>query len=169
MPLRAALENRSCDEFKAALLELMRQYPPDYVKMVLNDYGAWYLMLFAVTMNSLDIVQILLQLGTDVHEREDLAVRTAAYHGRYEIVRALLDHGADVRAMNDESIKVAADHYNYNLFELLKARGANADVNVRTRAMNKMLHSWDYALDVLGARVLCVCTRYLIRTYFRGD
>jgi len=55
----------------------------------------------------LDFVKYLLSKGTNVHTKNDYALRIACQNGYTEIVKTLLDTGADVHALNNESLRIA--------------------------------------------------------------
>lgn len=42
-----------------------------------------------------DVVELLLQSETDVHDSNDYVLRMASYHGYLEVVKVLLQHGAN--------------------------------------------------------------------------
>jgi ankyrin repeat protein len=56
----------------------------------------------AVREGNVDAVRGLLQQGTDVHAKNDSALRAAARRGNAEFITALLANGANVHANGDE-------------------------------------------------------------------
>ena len=65
----------------------------------------------------IDIVEILLAAGADIHAWDDAALQYAAGHGHADVVKILLEHGADVHALNDYALRLAA---NYSYTEVVK-------------------------------------------------
>ena len=70
----------------------------------------------------LEIVQLLLDHGADVHACDDYPLRWASYNGHLEIVQLLLDHGANVHARDDYSLRWASANGHTTIVELLRSR-----------------------------------------------
>ena len=60
----------------------------------------------------LEVVELLLKYGADVHTNNDEALRIACEEGELKVVEVLLEYGADVHACNDEPLrKVCQNEY----------------------------------------------------------
>ena len=79
--------------------------------------------------NDIDIVEILLAAGADVHALDDEALRDAARYGHTDVVELLLECGADVHANNDEALLSAVKGCHEDVLRLLLEYGA--DVHAR--------------------------------------
>jgi len=71
------------------------------------------------------IVKLLLDAGADVHAQKDYALRWASYWGYTKIVKLLLDAGADVHANDNESLCDASENGHIEVVKLLLDHGAN--------------------------------------------
>ena len=58
-----------------------------------------------------DIVQLLLERGANVHANNDYALRWASRRGYINVVRILVLHGANIHADDDYAIRLAADFF----------------------------------------------------------
>ena len=76
----------------------------------------------------IDIVEILLAAGADVHAHYDYALRHAALYGHTNVVKLLLEYGADVHAWNNGALRWAADNGNADVVKLLLEYGADVHV-----------------------------------------
>jgi hypothetical protein len=75
-------------------------------------------------------LQDLIAQGTDVHGRDDLALRSCAMYGHTQMVGLLLDNGADIHAGNDDALVSAAGHGYTETVRLLLDRGADININI---------------------------------------
>jgi hypothetical protein len=84
-----------------------------------------YRFLSAIENGQLEVVQLLIANGADIHASDDLALRVAAQYGHIEVVQLLIANGADIHARNDEALRVAAVNGHIEIMQLLIANGAN--------------------------------------------
>jgi len=63
---------------------------------------------------------VLLAAGTDVHARDDLALRWASQNGHVEMVKVLLVAGADVHARDDYALQWASGNDHVEMVKVLK-------------------------------------------------
>lgn len=97
----------------------------------LND-----MLIKAAEKDKFESVVVLLELGANVHAKNDSALRMAVMNGHLEVVRELLKAGADVHVENDRMLReAAANGYLEIVRELLKA---GADVH----ASNDLALRW---------------------------
>ena len=73
----------------------------------------------------IDIVEILLAAGADVHVFDDGALRWAAEEGHANVVKLLLEYGADVHALSDNALRLAANNGHSDVVKLLLEYGAD--------------------------------------------
>lgn len=65
----------------------------------------------------------LLHCGTDVHARDDQALRVACMDGNAQVARELVLRGADVHALSDEALRYASIEGNEEVVRLLLGAG----------------------------------------------
>lgn len=69
-----------------------------------NPHTRGNLLLLAASRGCLDLVKYYYQLGADIHEGREYALRWAAYYGHLEVVKFLVSKGADIHACNDQAL-----------------------------------------------------------------
>ena len=84
-----------------------------------------YALRWASEYNHTDVVKLLLEYGADIHVRDDEALREAAEEGNTDLVKILLEHGADVHARDDEALCDAAREGQADTVKVLLEAGAN--------------------------------------------
>ncbi|KAK2594031.1 hypothetical protein QQS21_008250 [Conoideocrella luteorostrata] len=87
-----------------------------------------------------EIVQMLLDNGADVHARDKSSFQAACYRGYVEIVRMLLENGADVNAKDGpfgNALQAASDRGHVKTVQILLDNGA--DVNAQSKAHGNAL------------------------------
>lgn len=82
-------------------------------------------LLAAVSMNHIEIAEILLEKGVPASTEQNLALRWAAGRGYLCMVQLLLKHNADIRASFDEPLRAACQCGHIDVVELLLAAGAD--------------------------------------------
>ena len=75
--------------------------------------------LAAVRNGHIEIAQVLLKLGANVHYSNDEAIRWSAAAGYLPMVKMLIDNGADPRAENDQAFFAAAKYNNKEIMKIL--------------------------------------------------
>ncbi len=76
-----------------------------------------------------DVLRLLLNSGADIHAKNDEALRFAAYYGHTNVVKLLLEHGANVHGQDNQALRWAAEHGNTDVVALLLEHGANVHAN----------------------------------------
>ena len=76
-----------------------------------------------------DIVELLLQHGTDVHTGGGQNLCHACQEGNFDMVELLLKYGADVHVRNDQPLRDACEEGHLDIVSLLIGYGANVNVN----------------------------------------
>ncbi len=74
----------------------------------------------AALFNSIEVVKYLLDIGADIHYKEDAALRWACREGHYELVKLLLDKGADPTAKEHQAFDWAEMEKYEDILDLLK-------------------------------------------------
>ena len=77
----------------------------------------------------LEIVQILLSSGANVHAKNDEALKWASINGRLEVVLVLLSAGADVHVDDDYPLQLASSNGHVEVVRVLLSAGANVHVD----------------------------------------
>lgn len=62
---------------------------------------------------------------TDIHEKDDLALRLASKNGHISVVKFLIEKGALINSEDDESLRLAASNGHFEVVNLLISNGAN--------------------------------------------
>ncbi|KAJ3300674.1 hypothetical protein HK104_008608 [Borealophlyctis nickersoniae] len=78
----------------------------------------------AASYGLLEVVDLLLDYGADVHARDEQALRYAASEGHLDVVRLLLEEGADVHACADAALQLAKSKRHGEVVRLLREHGA---------------------------------------------
>lgn len=65
------------------------------------------ILLMAVRNGYLNVVDLLIQEGANIHVQEELPLKTAVQRGHFAVVRLLVDSGALVHQMVDQLIALA--------------------------------------------------------------
>ena len=66
------------------------------------------------------LVELLIDIGADVHAYADNSLRLAAENGHAAVVQILLDAGADVHANDDQALRWAAEHGHPDIVKILE-------------------------------------------------
>jgi len=90
-----------------------------------EEYEEWLGWLMAQT---LELTIALLKVGTDVHAKNDFALRWTARDGDLEMVKILLQKGADVHARNDDALHWAIQNDHSEIVKILLKAGANVHI-----------------------------------------
>lgn len=82
---------------------------------------------------NLEIIQLLIEHGVNLHEKKDEAMREAAYHGQLEVIKLLVFNGADIHINKEEALAFAVScHTNNGHLEVVKyllENAANIDIS----------------------------------------
>jgi len=104
---------------------------------------------------NVEVVQLLLDQGTDVNERsghrQASALYVASFQGKLEVAKLLIKYGADVNCRDKEGftpLLVASNHGHQDIAEFLLDYGA--DVNAQEQDLRSPLHfaSWGNRLEM---------------------
>jgi len=111
----------------------------DLVKLAL-DMGAdptrknsQFLRAAAEPPGNLEIIDLLLHKGADVHANDDHAICLTSEIGRADIVKALLSFGADPEARNHEPLRRAIALHHKRVIRYLVEHGAPLNVALKLR------------------------------------
>jgi hypothetical protein len=92
--------------FESDIMEACSKYDVQYVKNIYNpikDRQYLDLMLYnSCLYNNIEVCEWLLDIGADIHYKQDYCLRIACKYGFLDLIDILLKRGADVRAKNDE-------------------------------------------------------------------
>jgi ankyrin repeat protein len=75
--------------------------------------------------NHLDIAQLLLDNGSDLHSGNDCALRDACFNGNLEVVKFLVENGADIHAGNNYAFIWACYIGHLGIVKYLVSKGAD--------------------------------------------
>ena len=70
----------------------------------------------------LDIIQLRLDHGADIHIWNDAPICWASMNGHINVVRLLLDHGVDLHVYDDAPLRLASRNGHTAVVELLQSR-----------------------------------------------
>jgi len=100
-------------------------------------------LLYASRINYVDLIELLLDHGANIHFDENKPLEKASHDGNIEAVKLLLDYGANVHALNDIALRRASKAGNTEVVKLLLDHGANvhADDNYALRFACKFGHT----------------------------
>ena len=79
-----------------------------------------YALRSAVRGGHVELAKLLLEYGANVHANNNLALLDAASWGYFDIVKLLLEHGADVHAVDDYALRLAARYGHADVVEILE-------------------------------------------------
>ncbi|KAH8552701.1 ankyrin repeat-containing domain protein [Umbelopsis sp. PMI_123] len=85
-----------------------------------------YLLRQASYSGFLELVQLFISYGSDIHCRGEGALMDAAHRGHFQITRLLLEKGADLHVNEDCALRFAAAKGHTDVVKLLLDYGANA-------------------------------------------
>ena len=74
---------------------------------------------------NLTAVKECIELGADIHARNDLALQWATNYGCLDVVKYLIEQGANIHAKNDEALWWAAEKGHLEIVKYLVEQGAN--------------------------------------------
>ena len=95
----------------------------------------------AARYGNIDIVEILLVAGADVHIRHDISLLWSAENGHYDIVKLLLEHGIDIHTSNNHALFRSVVHGHTDIVKLLLEYGA--DVHARNNQALRLAEQYD--------------------------
>ena len=76
----------------------------------------------------MEIVQLLIEYGVNIHEKKDEAMREAAYHGQLEVIKLLIANGADIHTQDELALTYAATcQSNNSLIDGVNPKQGNLD------------------------------------------
>ena len=81
--------------------------------------------IISVRRGYLSIVKLLIDLGADIHAKNNQAIIMASYCNRLDIVKLLIDLGADIHAQNNQAIVDASMRGHLSVVQLLINSGAD--------------------------------------------
>lgn len=84
---------------------------------------------WASGLGHLDIIELLLKKGANIHANDDDALRVASFNGNAEVVKFLIGKGANIHATDNFALKWAIKHGNIDLVEFLLDEGADIHSN----------------------------------------
>ena len=76
----------------------------------------------------LDQVIISLNVGANIHTKDDYALRLASENGHLDIVKYLISAGANIHAYDDEAMRYSSEYGHLDIVKYLVSRGANIHV-----------------------------------------
>ena len=82
-------------------------------------------------LSNIDTIKYLINLGADIHAREDNLINWAAVHGYLNIVRLLIELGSNIHNQMDYPIRISVDRGHFEIVKLLIEFGANIRVPAR--------------------------------------
>ena len=83
----------------------------------------------AVESGNLQKVKDLVNLGVNIHAKDERALRWAALDGHLDIIKYLVKQGADIHIQYDEAFRWAAYKGHLNIIKYLVKQGANIHIN----------------------------------------
>ncbi|PRD76145.1 hypothetical protein C6P74_23945 [Burkholderia multivorans] len=92
-----------------------------------------------------EIINHLIQCGSDVHANGDEALCFASEHGHLEAVQCLLDLGANVQAQEEKPVKLATHADRISVVQYLVGAGASIDAVLEVTGSGSFypeLHKW---------------------------
>ncbi|MBU9391518.1 ankyrin repeat domain-containing protein [Burkholderia multivorans] len=95
-----------------------------------------------------EIINYLIQCGSDVHANGDEALCFAAEHGHLEAVQCLVDQGANVQAQEEKPVKLATHADKISVVQHLVEAGASIDAVLEITGSGRFypdLHKWAQA------------------------
>lgn len=90
-----------------------------------------YELVTAAATGMIELVELALEGGSDIHFQDDLALRSAAFTGNMNVVKYLVEKGANVHASGNEALLYAAKQKNDDVVEFLLSKGASIDAMMR--------------------------------------
>ena len=82
----------------------------------------------AAATGMLEMVDVALAAGADIHYNDDLALRSAVFTGNSAVVKHLVEKGANIHASGEEALLYAAKRRDDDIVSLLLAKGASIAV-----------------------------------------
>ncbi|PRG71024.1 MULTISPECIES: ankyrin repeat domain-containing protein [Burkholderia] len=95
-----------------------------------------------------EIINYLIQCGSDIHANGDEALCFAAEHGHLEAVQCLVELGANVQAQEEKPVKLATHADKINVVQYLVEAGASIDAVLEITGNGRLypeLHKWAQA------------------------
>lgn len=90
-----------------------------------------YELVTAAATGMVELVELALEGGSDIHFQDDLALRSASFTGNMSVVKYLVEKGANVHASGNEALLYAAKQKNDEVVEFLLSKGASIDAMMR--------------------------------------
>ena len=87
----------------------------------------------------LEIVQLLLRYGADIHTCEDIALHWASANGRHEVVRFLFQRGSNMITRANSSLYQASTNGHAEVVRLILPHISDPDVNYALYCASKMV------------------------------
>ena len=84
-------------------------------------------LITAAATGLVEMAEMVLAEGVDIHTDNDMPLRTAALMGNADMVRFLVDKGANVQASGNEALLYAAKRQDEATVAFLLSKGANID------------------------------------------
>lgn len=87
----------------------------------------------------LEMVKFLIENGANIHARKDGAFRYACRKNHVEVAKYLLSQGACINAYDNEALREACDFNNFELVKFLLENGANITYKIMQSAFDRKL------------------------------
>ncbi len=95
----------------------------NFKKITCNIYD--YIFKYSARQGHLDVLQLLIENGVDLHITDEYALSVSAQNGYLEIVRYLIEVGANVGANDNEALKYSVRRGYLVIAKILMENGAN--------------------------------------------
>jgi hypothetical protein len=84
-----------------------------------------YALRVASSNGHLEVVKYLVELGANIHAQDDYALRYASSNGQLEVVKYLVELGANIHARDDYALRYASSNGQLEVVKYLVEIGAN--------------------------------------------
>ena len=102
------------------LLYLSRQLVPSYEEYTENEA-----LFYASRDGHFPVVKYLIEMGANIHDGDDYALRASSGYGHLQVVKYLVEHGANVNALHDDSLHMASEDGHLSVVKYLVENGAD--------------------------------------------
>ena len=102
------------------LLYLSRQLVPSYEEYTKNEG-----LLYSARDGHLSVVKYLIEMGANIHDGNDYAIRMASENGHLSVVEYLVEHGANVNELDSDALNMASSNGYLSVVEYLVENGAD--------------------------------------------
>lgn len=82
-------------------------------------------LIWESSRGNLEMVQILISQGADIHADGERALMSACEHGQLEVVQFLVSKGADIHINNEEALRWASLNGYLDVVQFLVSQGAD--------------------------------------------